>query len=93
MKHFSYLGDATVGDDVNIGAGTITANYDGKNKNPTHIKNKALIGSDTILIAPIKVGKSAITAAGSVVTKNKNVPDKTTVAGVPAKVISRRKGR
>jgi len=91
MKHFSYLGDATVGDDVNIGAGTITANYDGKNKNPTYIKDKALIGSDTVLVAPVKIGRAAITAAGSVVTKNNNVPDKTVVAGVPAKIISRRK--
>jgi bifunctional UDP-N-acetylglucosamine pyrophosphorylase/glucosamine-1-phosphate N-acetyltransferase len=91
MKHFSYLGDATVGEAVNIGAGTITANYDGKNKNSTYIKDKAFIGSDTILVAPIKVGKAAITAAGSVVTKNQNVPDKAVVAGVPAKIIPRRK--
>jgi len=91
MKHFSYLGDATVGNDVNIGAGTITANYDGKDKNPTYIKDKAFIGSDTILIAPVKVGRAAITAAGSVVAKNQNVPDKAVVAGVPAKIIPRRK--
>ncbi len=91
MKHFSYLGDATVGDSVNIGAGTITANYDGKEKYPTYIKDKAFIGSDTILIAPIKIGKAAVTAAGSVVTKNKNVADKTVVAGVPAKILSRRR--
>jgi bifunctional UDP-N-acetylglucosamine pyrophosphorylase/glucosamine-1-phosphate N-acetyltransferase len=91
MKHFGYLGDATVGNRVNIGAGTVTANYDGKKKYPTSIKDCAFIGSDTVLIAPIKVGKAAITAAGCVVTKNKNVPDKTVVAGVPAKILPRRK--
>ena len=91
MKHFGYLGDATVGNNVNIGAGTVTANYDGKNKCQTQIKDNAFIGSDTILVAPIKVGKAAITAAGCVVTKNKNVPDKAVVAGVPAKILSRRK--
>jgi bifunctional UDP-N-acetylglucosamine pyrophosphorylase/glucosamine-1-phosphate N-acetyltransferase len=91
MKHFSYLGDAIVGKNVNIGAGTVTANYDGKDKHPTYIKDRAFIGSDTVLIAPVKVGKASVTAAGSVLTKNRNVPDKTVVAGVPAKILSRRR--
>ncbi|MBW8010266.1 MAG: UDP-N-acetylglucosamine diphosphorylase/glucosamine-1-phosphate N-acetyltransferase [Chloroflexi bacterium] len=85
MGHFSYIGDATIGQDVNIGAGTITCNYDGKDKHHTHIEAGAFIGSDTMLVAPIKVGKAARTGAGSVVTKD--VPDKTVVAGIPARAI------
>jgi len=69
-NHLSYLGDATVGKDVNIGAGTITCNYDGVNKHPTTIEDNAFIGSDTMLVAPIKVGKGATIAAGSTITKN-----------------------
>ncbi|MCM8799794.1 MAG: NTP transferase domain-containing protein, partial [Candidatus Omnitrophica bacterium] len=69
-KHFSYLGDALIGKEVNIGAGTVTANYDGKKKNRTVIKDKAFIGSDTVLIAPVKIGRFATTGAGSVVTKH-----------------------
>ena len=87
IKHHSYIGDATIGKRVNIGAGTITANYDGKSKRPTYIEDEAFIGVGTILIAPIKIGKRAITGAGSVVTKNKNVPAATTVAGVPARIL------
>ena len=89
IKHFGYLGDATVEDDVNIGAGTVFANYDGKRKNKTLIKKGAFVGSDTILIAPVKVGKGAVTGAGSVVTKD--VAAKTTVVGVPAKPFKKRK--
>jgi len=88
-KHFCYLGDARVGEGVNIGAGTVTANFDGKKKNITTIKDKAFIGSDTILIAPVKVGKSAITAAGSVVVHNHNVADGQLVMGVPARPVRR----
>ena len=84
-KHFSYLGDAWIGKGVNIGAGTVTANFDGKKKNPTIIKDKAFIGSDTILIAPLKVGKSAVTGAGSVIPHHHNVSDGEVVVGVPAK--------
>ncbi len=90
MKHFSFLGDAIVGSNVNIGAGTITANFDGQNKNVTRIENNAFIGSDTILIAPVKVGRKAITGAGSVVTKGTSVPDNKIALGVPARIISRR---
>jgi bifunctional UDP-N-acetylglucosamine pyrophosphorylase/glucosamine-1-phosphate N-acetyltransferase len=84
-KHFCYLGDSRIGSQVNIGAGTVTANFDGRKKNITVIKNKAFIGSDTVLVAPVKVGKAAKTGAGAVVCKHKNVPDRTVVVGVPAR--------
>ena len=73
INHLSYVGDASVGKDVNIGAGTITCNYDGRKKNKTKILDGAFIGSNTALIAPIKIGKKAIVGAGS--TLNKNVKD------------------
>lgn len=85
MGHFSYIGNANVGANTNIGAGTITANYDGEKKNPTEIGEDAFIGSDTMLIAPIKIGDGARTGAGAVVTKN--VPDDTLVVGMPARAI------
>jgi bifunctional UDP-N-acetylglucosamine pyrophosphorylase/glucosamine-1-phosphate N-acetyltransferase len=69
-NHLSYLGDTTVGDKVNIGAGTITCNYDGVNKHKTTIESCAFIGSNTALIAPVKIGKNAVIAAGSVITKD-----------------------
>ncbi len=83
-RHLTYLGDAVVGQNVNIGAGTVTCNYDGKSKHPTIIEDDVRIGSDTMLVAPVTVGKGAVTAAGSVVTKD--VPPDTLVAGVPAVV-------
>ena len=70
VPHLSYVGDADIGDGVNIGAGTITCNYDGVNKHRTVVEDGAFIGSDTMLVAPIKVGKGATTAAGSTVTKD-----------------------
>jgi bifunctional UDP-N-acetylglucosamine pyrophosphorylase/glucosamine-1-phosphate N-acetyltransferase len=73
VGHLSYVGDATVGDGANLGAGVITCNYDGVRKNPTEIGRGAFIGSDTMLVAPVRVGDGAMTAAGSVITKN--VPD------------------
>ncbi|MCA1628774.1 MAG: bifunctional UDP-N-acetylglucosamine diphosphorylase/glucosamine-1-phosphate N-acetyltransferase GlmU [Acidobacteria bacterium] len=82
--HLTYLGDATVGDRTNIGAGTITCNYDGKEKHPTVIEEDVKIGSDTMLVAPVRVGARSVTGAGSVVTKD--VPPDTLVAGVPATV-------
>ncbi|MDR5695559.1 MAG: bifunctional UDP-N-acetylglucosamine diphosphorylase/glucosamine-1-phosphate N-acetyltransferase GlmU [Armatimonadota bacterium] len=85
VHHMSYLGDATVGSRVNIGAGTITCNFDGKRKHPTTIEEGAFIGSDTMLIAPVRVGKGAMTGAGSVV--NKDVPPRGVAVGVPARVI------
>jgi len=87
MGHFSYIGNATVGPNVNIGAGTITCNHDGVRKHPTEIGEQAFIGSDTMLVAPVKIGARARTGAGAVVTKN--VPDDTLAVGVPARVIKR----
>jgi len=69
-KHLTYLGDAEIGDDVNVGAGTVTVNYDGYRKHRTLIEDGASIGSDTMLVAPITVGRSATTGAGSVITKD-----------------------
>lgn len=88
-KHLTYLGDTTVGQRVNIGAGTITANYDGKNKYPTIIKDNAFIGTHTTLVAPVTVGKGAVTGAGTVVLRNRNVPPNTVVVGVPARVLKK----
>ena len=70
INHLSYIGDSYVGNNVNIGAGTITCNYDGKRKNKTKIMDGAFIGSNTSLVAPIKIGKQAIVGAGSALTKN-----------------------
>jgi bifunctional UDP-N-acetylglucosamine pyrophosphorylase / glucosamine-1-phosphate N-acetyltransferase len=87
MHHFSYLGDATVGDHVNIGAGTITSNYNGitKQKYRTTIGAGAFIGCDTILVPPVTVGDRAMTGAGAVV--NKDVPAEALVVGVPARLL------
>jgi bifunctional UDP-N-acetylglucosamine pyrophosphorylase/glucosamine-1-phosphate N-acetyltransferase len=90
VGHFSYVGDATVGAGVNIGAGAITANYDGRDKHRTEIGDGAFIGSDTVLVAPLRIGLSARTGAGSVVTRD--VAAETTVVGVPARPIRRRDG-
>ncbi len=89
VKHVSYLGDVKVGKSVNIGAGTIVANYDGKNKNRTVIKDKAFIGSNSVLVAPVTIGKDSVTGAGSVVTRK--VKDKDIVVGVPAKKLKSKK--
>lgn len=83
MGHFSYIGDADVGDETNIGAGTITCNFNGTHKNKTIIGKNVFIGSDTMLVAPVTVGDDAHTGAGSVVTHD--VPPGTTVYGVPAR--------
>ncbi len=91
IKHHTYLGDTTVGSNVNIGAGTIVANYDGKNKYCTVIENGAFIGVGAVLIAPVKIGKNAKVGAGSVVTKNKDVPAGETVVGIPAKILNTEK--
>jgi bifunctional UDP-N-acetylglucosamine pyrophosphorylase/glucosamine-1-phosphate N-acetyltransferase len=89
MGHFSYVGDATIGENVNIGAGTITCNYDGERKHQTEILEDAFIGSDTMLVAPVRIGRGARTGAGSVVTRD--VPDGTIAVGVPARVIRKAK--
>ena len=70
ISHLSYVGDTVIGKNVNIGAGTITCNYDGKRKNKTKISDGAFIGSNTSLVAPVKIGKKSIVGAGSVITKN-----------------------
>ena len=70
INHLSYVGDAAIGKNVNIGAGTITCNYDGKKKNKTKILDGAFIGSNTALVAPIKIGKNSVVGAGSTLTKN-----------------------
>jgi bifunctional UDP-N-acetylglucosamine pyrophosphorylase/glucosamine-1-phosphate N-acetyltransferase len=85
MGHFSYIGDAQIGAEVNIGAGTITCNFDGEKKNQTEIGAQAFIGSATMLVAPVKVGEGAHTGAGAVVTKD--VPPYTLAVGVPARSI------
>jgi bifunctional UDP-N-acetylglucosamine pyrophosphorylase/glucosamine-1-phosphate N-acetyltransferase len=84
MGHFSYMGDITTGKNVNIGAGTITCNYDGENKHKTNVGDDAFIGSDTMLVAPVNIGDKAKTGAGSVVTKD--VPDDSVAYGVPARI-------
>ena len=87
VHHFSYLGDATLGRDVNIGAGTITCNFSSETqvKSRTTVEDGAAIGSDTMLVAPVKVGKGAITGSGSVVTRD--VPPETVAYGVPAREV------
>jgi bifunctional UDP-N-acetylglucosamine pyrophosphorylase/glucosamine-1-phosphate N-acetyltransferase len=82
--HLTYLGDATIGERTNIGAGTVTCNYDGVNKHETIIEDDVKVGSDTMLVAPVRVGARSMTGAGSVVTKD--VPPDSLVAGVPAEV-------
>ena len=88
MGHFSYIGNAVIGEDVNIGAGTITCNYDGEHKNLTEIGEGAFIGSDTMLVAPVKIGRGAKTGAGAVVTHD--VADHEVVAGVPARPLKKK---
>lgn len=89
VGHFAYLGDAQIGKNVNIGAGTITCNYDGKKKHQTVIKDGVFIGSDSMLVAPLVLGENSVTGAGSVV--NKDVPPDTVVVGIPARKIAKRK--
>lgn len=83
LNHFSYVGDAELGRDVNVGAGTVTANYDGRAKHHTEIEDDAFIGSGSMLVAPLRIGRGAHTAAGAVVTHD--VPPGETVSGVPAR--------
>ena len=84
QHHFSYIGDAEVGRDTNVGAGTITCNYDGVHKHRTEIGANVFIGSDTLLVAPVKLGDDSATGSGSVVTHD--VPPGKLAYGVPAKV-------
>jgi len=91
QHHFSYVGDAEVGEEVNIGAGAITANYDGETKHRTVIGDRAFIGVDTLLRAPVTIGPGARTGAGAVVTRD--VPAGKTVVGMPARAIELRRSR
>ena len=84
MGHFGYAGDATIGARVNVGAGMITCNYDGKDKHRTVVEDDAFIGCDTMLVAPVTVGEGSITGAGAVVTKN--IPPARLAVGVPATI-------
>ena len=84
MGHFGYVGDATIGAKVNVGAGTVTCNFDGRDKHRTVIEDGAFIGCDTMLIAPVTVGSQAVTGAGAVITKD--VPPARLAVGVPAKI-------
>ncbi len=90
-KHLAYLGDATVGEGSNIGAGTITANYDGKNKHQTIIGKGVMTGSNTVLVAPVTLGDASRTGAGSVVRSGTKVAKGMTAVGVPARVLSLKK--
>ena len=89
MGHFSYIGNATIGAETNIGAGTITCNYDGENKHHTEIGKEVFIGSDTMLVAPLEIGDRARTGAGAVVTKN--IKADTLAVGMPARAIKKLK--
>jgi bifunctional UDP-N-acetylglucosamine pyrophosphorylase/glucosamine-1-phosphate N-acetyltransferase len=83
VPHLAYVGDASVGEGANLGAGTITANYDGVNKNRTEIGAHVHTGSNTVLVAPVTLGDHATTGAGAVVIRD--VPEGATVVGVPAR--------
>jgi bifunctional UDP-N-acetylglucosamine pyrophosphorylase/glucosamine-1-phosphate N-acetyltransferase len=92
-KHLTYLGDAVIGADANVGCGTITANYDGKKKHVTIVEDRVHIGSGTVLVAPVRVGRGATTGAGAVVTAGRDVAPGDVVVGVPARSIRRRAGK
>ncbi len=89
VNHLTYIGDAEVGEGANVGAGTITCNYDGKNKHRTLIGSKAFIGSNSALVAPVSIGDGALVGAGSVITKD--VPEGQLALGrAPQKMMPRR---
>jgi len=91
QHHFSYLGDAEIGENVNVGAGTVTANFDGVAKHATTVGDRASLGVDSMLVAPVTIGEGATTGAGAVVTKD--VPPGKTVVGMPARPIEMRRQR
>ena len=91
VKHLSYLGDAQIGKSVNVGAGTITANFDGRRKHKTVVRDRVLLGCDTILVAPVTVGKGARTGAGAVLRARQPIPPGKTAVGVPARVLRKNK--
>jgi bifunctional UDP-N-acetylglucosamine pyrophosphorylase/glucosamine-1-phosphate N-acetyltransferase len=86
------MGDVTLGKNVNIGAGSIVANYDGQEKHPTTIGDNAFIGCGTVLVAPVRIGKNAQTGANTVVPHNRDVPDDTIVVGIPARELRKKQG-
>ena len=88
MGHFGYVGDASVAADVNLGAGMVTCNYDGKDKHRTVIEEGVFVGCDTMLVAPVTVGAGAVTGAGSVVTDN--IPPGRLAVGVPARILDKK---
>jgi bifunctional UDP-N-acetylglucosamine pyrophosphorylase/glucosamine-1-phosphate N-acetyltransferase len=88
-RHLSYIGDADVGAGTNVGAGTITCNWDGRRKSPTTIGEGAFLGSGTLLVAPVTVGRGATTGAGAVILAGRDVPPGAVAAGVPARVLRR----
>ncbi len=93
VRHLTYLGDADIGRDVVVGAGTITCNFDGRKKHATVVEDGAFLGSGTLLVAPVRVGKGGTTAAGAVVPARRNVAAHTTVAGVPARPMASKRGK
>ncbi|MDO8348698.1 MAG: DapH/DapD/GlmU-related protein, partial [Planctomycetota bacterium] len=89
-KHLTYLGDAVVGAKANIGAGTITANYDGVHKHETRIGERCFIGSGTVIVAPSELGDRSMTGAGAIVKRGSKVGADEVWVGVPAKLLKRR---
>lgn len=89
-KHLTYLGDTTIGEKANIGAGTITANYDGKNKHKTAIGDGAFVGSGTVLVAPTELGEKSMTGAGAIVMRNTTIADGEVFVGVPARLLRKK---
>ena len=93
VRHLAYLGDAEVGEGVNIGATAITANFDGRRKSQTRIGDRSRIGAGAILVAPANIGDDAVVGANAVVTRHHDVGDGQTVVGVPARAIERKAER
>jgi bifunctional UDP-N-acetylglucosamine pyrophosphorylase / glucosamine-1-phosphate N-acetyltransferase len=89
-RHLAYLGNASVGRDVNVGAGTITANFDGSRKHESQIGDRVRIGAGTVMVAPVVIDHDAVTGAGAVITRGKHIQSGDTVVGVPARSLSAR---